>query len=62
MPGSLLCARDMRMVTKDIFPSKLLKGVCTHAHTHTHTGADTREIIVMPGGILETLCRKDFPK
>ena len=58
MPGSLLCARDMKMVTKVLFPSKLLKGVCTHTHTHTnthtHTHADTRQIIVMHGDILET--------
>ena len=52
MPGSLLCARDMRMVTKVLFPSKLLKEVCTHTHTHTH--ADTRQIIVMHSDILET--------
>ena len=52
MPGSLLCARNMMMVTKVLFPSKLLMGVCTNTHTHTytpHTHADTRQIIVMQG-------------
>ena len=55
MPGSLLCARNMMMVTKVLFPSKLLKGVCTNTHTHAHT--HTRRYKANnsdAGGMLET--------
>ena len=57
MPGNLLCARDMRMVTKVLFPSKLLKGFCNNTHTHTCTyKANDSDA----GGMLETTVEKLF--
>ena len=59
MPGGLLCARDMRMLPKVFFPSKLLKGFCTNTHTHTHT-CTYKANDSDAGGMLETTVEKLF--